>query len=198
MSHFNEQANEWDTDKKIAMMDVLAKNTLKVLKIERPLDIMDFGCGTGLFGLGFVKYAKSLVGVDTSEGMLEVFKEKTTNMPQVCSIQIDLENEKLDKKFDLIVSSMTFHHLNSPIQMIQNLRSMLAPRGRLAIVDLCTEDGTFHAEPKEMGVKHFGFSDEEIESWAKNAEMNLHIEKINTMHKESGAFDQFLAVFSRI
>ncbi len=196
MSHFNEQANEWDTDSKIEMMSLLAKRAIELLGLEQPLDIMDFGCGTGLFGLEFSAYAKTLVGVDTSPGMLEVFKRKIIAEPQIRALQIDLETENLDATFDLIISSMAFHHLNDPEKMILKFKSMLKSNGRLAIVDLYKEDGSFHSDPQKMGVKHFGFSLEDQKKWADRANMQLHSQLINSMQKDEKSYDQFLAVFS--
>ena len=173
MSHFNEQAAEWDSPNKIKMMGLLAKKTAATLNLSQPVDIMDFGCGTGLFGLEFADYAKTLVGIDTSTGMLEIFNKKIHGESHIKSLCIDLEKEELSEKFDLIVSSMAFHHLTHPEKMILKLKKMLNHGGRIAIVDLDKEDGTFHPDPKAMGVKHFGFSKEELYGWADKAQMNI-------------------------
>lgn len=195
MSHFNDQAKEWDSEEKIIMMKTLAQKTMAVLHLKEKLDIMDFGCGTGLFGLEFTDYAKSLLGIDTSEGMLEVFNKKTKGHDHIRSLLIDLENNTIKQKFDLIISSMAFHHLNHPAQMIQKLKSLLNPHGRLAIVDLDQEDGTFHPDNKKMGVKHYGFSQEKLSAWAKTENMKLSHQIINYISKNNQKYGQFLAVF---
>ncbi|MCB0377903.1 MAG: class I SAM-dependent methyltransferase [Bdellovibrionales bacterium] len=196
MSHFNEMAAQWDSEDKIQMMKTLADQTKALLNNKSPIDIMDFGCGTGLFGLEFADQAKSLLGVDTSEGMLEIFNKKTEGHDNFQSQLIDLENENLNKKFDLIVSSMAFHHLKNPMAMIQKMKTMLNPDGKLAIVDLDHEDGTFHPDNKAMGVQHHGFSKEDIASWAKEAQMKLDHHIINKVHKNDKDYPQFLAIFS--
>jgi SAM-dependent methyltransferase len=196
LSHFNEQANEWDTESKVALMGLLAKKSLDVLALDKPIDIMDFGCGTGLFGLEFAGYAKTLVGIDTSPGMLDVFNRKIGGHRQFRSLQIDLETEDLRETFDLVVSSMAFHHLNDPRSMILKFKSMLNKGGRLAIVDLYKEDGSFHSDPQQMGVKHFGFSQEEHQEWADRAHMQVRSQLINNLQKGGKSYDQFLAVFS--
>ena len=40
------------------------------------LDILDAGCGTGLSGLDFKQYARSLTGVDLSPEMLKLAKDR--------------------------------------------------------------------------------------------------------------------------
>jgi 2-polyprenyl-3-methyl-5-hydroxy-6-metoxy-1,4-benzoquinol methylase len=195
MSHFNDKAAEWDNEGKIKMMALLADKTLEVIKPEGKLDIMDFGCGTGLFGLEMADHARSLLGIDTSSGMLEVFDKKTKGANNVSSKLIDLENESLDQKFDLIVSSMAFHHLNQPDRMLGTLKNLLKPNGKLAIVDLDEEDGSFHPDNDGMGVKHFGFSKTTLESWAQKEGMTLDHHIINKIDKNERDYGQFLAVF---
>lgn len=199
MSHFNEVANDWDSPFKTKMMETLAQKTREELKETGPmkdLRILDFGCGTGLFGLNFIESAKSLCGIDTSEGMLKVFDEKTKGHKEVSRELINLEEKTLDKEFDLIVSSMTFHHLNEPKNMIKKLKSMLSPGGRMAIVDLDKEDGSFHPNNETMGVKHFGFSNEELTSWAQEEGLSLQTTIINSIEKNDTSYGQFLAIFS--
>lgn len=43
---------------------------------DSTLDIVDLGCGTGLCGVAFKPYARSMTGVDLSEKMLQVASEK--------------------------------------------------------------------------------------------------------------------------
>ena len=197
MSHFNDKAAEWDNEGKIKMMGKLAEKTISALQLKGPLSVMDFGCGTGLFGLEFADYASSLLGVDTSEGMLEVFDQKTKGQDRFRSKLINLEQQNLNEKFDLIVSSMAFHHLNHPDQMILKMKTLLNPKGRLAIVDLDKEDGTFHPNNSEMGVKHFGFGKEELEAWAREAGMKFSHQIINQVEKNDRNYGQFLAIFTK-
>lgn len=199
MSHFNHAANTWDSEGKIQLMNRLATNASEKLNLQKDLDILDFGCGTGLFGLEFIDYAKSITGIDTSEGMLEVFREKVKGYDHIKCIQKDLEKESLesDQKFDLIVSSMTFHHLTNPMHMIRKLSDLLKDGGQMAIVDLEKEDGTFHPNNEEMGVKHFGFSNEELRSWAAEANLQIDTCTINSVEKNERQYNQFLAIFRK-
>jgi len=196
MSHFNDEAANWDDEGKVKMMKLLASQAMKVLKPQNDISIMDFGCGTGLFGLEFTDHAKSLLGIDTSEGMLEVFDKKTQGHDNFTSKNIDLESENLDQKFDLIVSSMAFHHLTNPYDVLVKFKSMINEGGKIAIVDLDKEDGSFHPDNEGMGVKHFGFSKQELESWASDAQLKMEHHFINEIEKNDNNYKQFLAVYS--
>ncbi|WP_127716790.1 class I SAM-dependent methyltransferase [Halobacteriovorax sp. HLS] len=195
MSHFNQAANNWDSQEKKDLMKTLAKSTIEKLSLSKKIDLLDVGCGTGLFCLEFLDYASSITGVDTSRGMLEVFDSKTKELPFVKSLELDLETKNLEEKFDLIISSMTFHHLDEPGKMLVKLAAMLKAGGKIAIVDLEEEDGSFHPRPKEMGVKHFGFSNETLKSWAQDINLNFSVCTINTKEKNGKEYNQFLAIY---
>jgi ubiquinone/menaquinone biosynthesis C-methylase UbiE len=198
MSHFNHAASNWDSEGKVKLMGHLSEKTLEKLNLPKTkIDILDFGCGTGLYGLEFFEHANSLLGIDTSEGMLQVFDEKTKDHPHISSQLLNLEKEDLDGTFDLVVSSMTFHHLDHPDKTILKLSRLLNPKGQLAIVDLEKEDGSFHPDPEGMGVKHFGFSPEQLSSWAKEAGMTVESTTINNVEKNEKTYNQFLAVFKK-
>lgn len=72
------------------------------------------------------------------------------------TILFDPENAgTLTEEYDLIVSSMTFHHVPEISGMLAVLRSHLRPGGYLAIADLDCDGGRFH--DSNEGVFHFGF-----------------------------------------
>jgi 2-polyprenyl-3-methyl-5-hydroxy-6-metoxy-1,4-benzoquinol methylase len=196
MNHFDHSANEWDSPDKIQMMENLAARAKENMQLNNDLDILDFGCGTGLFGLAFYDHAKTLTGIDTSQGMLEVFKNKTQHVTNVEHFNIDLEVSDHAKKYDLIVSSMAFHHLNSPNVMLAKFKQMLKPQGQIAIVDLDQEDGSFHPDNQAMGVKHFGFSKEELTNWARESNYTFSHSIINKIEKNGKQYAQFLAIYS--
>jgi ubiquinone/menaquinone biosynthesis C-methylase UbiE len=196
MTHFNSVANEWDSESKTKMMKNLAIKTLDQLNLSKRLDILDFGCGTGLFGFEFKEYVNTLTGIDTSSGMLEVFDKKTKDYENIKSININLEKSSLTEKYDLIVSSMAFHHLNNPLEVLIKLKASLKDKGKIAIVDLDREDGTFHPDNEGMGVKHLGFLQEVLEQWAVAAKLKLEYSTINTILKNEKDYKQFLAIYT--
>jgi len=199
MSHFNEIANKWDSPQKIGTAKLVAKKIKEKINLEnQDLDILDFGCGTGLIAFEFIEHAKKLVGVDPSAGMLEIFKQKGEGQDKVEAHLLNLEESNLDQKFDLIVTATAFHHLNEPREMLSKLYGMLRNGGQLALVDLDKEDGSFHPDNEGMGVKHFGFSEEEILAWGDQAgfaKTNRTI--IHSFEKNNKSYPLFLAVFNK-
>lgn len=196
MSHFNEVANEWDSESKVKMMQTLAQKVRANTQLEKNLKIMDFGCGTGLFGLEFADLATELIGIDTSAPMLEVFKKKTNGDARFAFKNINLEEKDLNMRFDLIISSMAFHHLNKPKAVLAKFKDNLNKNGKVIIVDLDKEDGSFHPDNEAMGVKHFGFAKETLQSWAGELGLQLEHKIINDIEKEGKSFHQFCAIYS--
>lgn len=191
MQHFDQLANEWDSPEKIRLMKTLSRNVREKVNFGNKSKILDIGCGTGLFGMEFCDEATEIVGVDTSNEMLNVFKNKETSSLKIRTYNINVEIEKLDEKFDLIVSSMAFHHMEKPQIVIDRIFEMLNDNGVALIVDLDKEDGSFHPDNDAMGVKHFGFTKEELLSWSqKFSKVNHCI--INEMEKNDKQYAMFL------
>ena len=198
MSHFNEFANQWDTPEKIERNQKYAQSIYLALNGKKYSNILELGCGTGLLGSHFISENTNLIGVDTSEGMLKVFNEKFKNNKNVQSINLNLEEKILDinQKFDLIISSMAFHHLKNPEEVVIKLKALLNQDGVLAIIDLYEEPGNFHPDPKNMGVYHYGFAIQTLESWGSTAGFKqTKVSTIDVIIKNSSEFPIFLATF---
>lgn len=195
-THFDSIANEWDSPEKMKLMQDLSVNTLENLELGRDLKILDIGCGTGLFSMSFADFAKEIVGVDTSEGMLKVFKSKSDDKLSIRTINLNLDHENLDETFDFIVSSMAFHHLENPKLVLNKVYQMLNPKGIAVIVDLDKEDGTFHPDNETMGVKHFGFSKEELLLWSQEFKSVEH-KIIHRVVKNDKSYPMFMLKISK-
>ena len=198
MTHFDQIANEWDSPEKVKLITTTANKIKENLELKHNLKMMDFGCGTGLLSENFIDYSSEFLGVDTSSGMLEVFNQKFKNNPNVHSKNINLEVENFKGNYDLIISSMAFHHLSTPERVLKKMKEMLNEDGKIAIVDLDKEDGTFHPDNEGMGVKHFGFSEDEIVSWSTECGFSVLTHSIiHKMKKNGKSYSLFLAVFEK-
>lgn len=198
MSHFDNQANNWDTPEKIQFFEKLSAHISNEILIPKNARVLDFGCGTGLFGLNFLHHDNELIGVDTSAGMLDVMNQKVDSSYKMKTLLLNLESEPLPPHFgtfDLIVSAMAFHHLQNPEDMIIKLKPALRDGGVLVIVDLDKEDGTFHPDNEGMGVKHFGFAKSDLEKWANKSGLSLTHSIYRHIPKNNREYGQFLAYF---
>ena len=197
MTHFDQVANEWDSPKKVKLIGLTGNKIKENIQLKKPVKILDFGCGTGLLSQEFYDQASEILGIDTSEGMLEVFNKKFKDHDNARCENLNLEEKPLNEKFDLIISSMVFHHLNTPGETLGKLAELLNENGQIAIVDLDKEDGSFHPDNEEMGVKHFGFTKEDVQNWAEKSGLNLEHKLIHHIEKNEKEYDLFLAVFKK-
>ena len=76
-------------------------------------DILDIGCGTGELSSRLAQTADSVLGIDISQRMLNVAKEKNTSA-NIRYEKLSMENiGSLGKKFDMAVSSLAFHYVEN-------------------------------------------------------------------------------------
>ena len=157
--NFDQDAANWDQlPRRVKVAQDIAQSMIQKLSPTPDMDVLDFGCGTGLLTLAIQPYVHSITGVDSSQGMLDVFqtKIKEQHLSNVKVNHLDLdEGDVLTGSNHLIVSSMTLHHVKNISSLLKQFYSILLPAGLLAIADLDLDDGMFHTN--NDGVFHFGF-----------------------------------------
>ena len=78
--------------------------------MNKTLDILDIGCGTGGAGAWLKDYARSIVGVDISDKMVELARKKM--LYQELHVQpLDIYLEACTKSFDLVVAADVFSYV---------------------------------------------------------------------------------------
>jgi len=170
-ARFNKVAAEWDSN---PTRVTLARAVVDAIRIAVPLradmQALDFGAGTGLVTLGLLSDVNSVTAVDASGEMLRVLDEKLRSLriANVHTLQCDISRAPLPaNQFDLVVSSMVLHHLPDVSPVLQRLRPCLRPGGWIALADLDTEDGSFHADM--TGVFHNGLDRRDVCQWLEQA-----------------------------
>ena len=95
------------------------------------------GCGTGKHSISAQRYKNAnVLAIDLSYKSLAYAKRKTLelNIKNIEYMQADiLELEKLNRKFDIIESVGTLHHMEDPIKGLKILLNILEPHGFLRI-----------------------------------------------------------------
>jgi ubiquinone/menaquinone biosynthesis C-methylase UbiE len=169
-SHFDQAAATWDdSPHRIALMKAVGEAILREVQPIKAMDVLDYGCGTGLVGLFLLPHVGSVTGADVSTGMLDVLQKKIRvgGFDSMKTIQLDLEHDPMPvDRYHLIVSSMTMHHIADTEKVVEAFYNMLYPHGILCIADLDSEPGVFHAPDVADSVHHLGFDRSELESLA--------------------------------
>ncbi|EKD53656.1 MAG: tetratricopeptide repeat family protein [uncultured bacterium] len=122
-SLFDAYADHYEPHLLVAL-DYILPNQLKEIVLaeinnqEISWDILDLGCGTGLCGVPFKAYAKSLTGVDLSEKMLDVAREKNIYDALIQqNVLMFLTDQK--EKYDLILAGDVLVYLGDLQELFQ-------------------------------------------------------------------------------
>ena len=190
---FAHKSKSWDMNsKRVKNARSIAELIVKNIKLDKSMEIMDLGAGTGLLSYFVAPYVKKIVAVDNSPSMLLEFKSKCDEF--VCETEViekDLSVESIDREFDGVISSMTIHHLDDTLALFSKLYAMVNDGGFIAIADLDSEDGTFHSD--NSGVYHHGFDREALQLIAEEAGFkDVKFDLASTITKPHRAFTVFL------
>ena len=190
---FAHKSKSWDMNsKRVKNAKGIAELIVKNINLNKDMEIMDFGAGTGLLSYFVAPFVKKIVAVDNSPSMLLEFQNKCDEF--VCETEVlakDLSKETLERKFNGIISSMTMHHLNDTLALFRKLYEMLEEDGFVALADLDSEDGSFHSD--NTGVFHHGFDREALEVIAQEAGFKeITFDTASTIVKPDREFTVFL------
>jgi len=203
---FNRLAAEWDQNPgRVALARAVAVAVRAAIPLEPTMRVLDFGAGTGLITLTLQDAVREVVAVDSSPEMLNVLQRKLdrAGLTNVKTLLLDIEQAPFPESgFDLLVSAMTLHHLRDPRLAFERFSQALRPNGLLAIADLDSEEGDFHAD--KTGVHHFGFDRERL--IRDLSECGFHNFRSQTVHRivrsdtagQPRNFTVFLITASRI
>ena len=119
--------------------------------------VLDLGCGYGHNCLDFVnKGAKSVVGVDISQKMLDIAKKEASH-EKIRYLNMSMTDiDKLNEKFDVIYSSLAFHYIEDFYEFCKLMYSVLNEGGVLLFsqehpISTATIDGKGHYNRDENG-----------------------------------------------
>ena len=121
------------------------KKQIKLVGLQEGEKVLEAGCGTAalsiLAKLG-VGENGSVYGIDIAEKMINKAGEKAN----ACKLNINFQKASIanlpfsDGSFDVVISSMMFHHLpvNIKEKGLQEIYRVLKKEGRLYLADFCT------------------------------------------------------------
>jgi len=118
-------------------------HSLELLRLAPGDDVLDIGCGPGILAVraaGQVATGGSVTGVDVSEGMLEVAREKAAEQGVGDAVAFQLgdmhELPFADGHFDAVVCSYAMFFARSVTAVGRELWRVLAPGGRLVVATI--------------------------------------------------------------
>ena len=142
-----------------------------LLRLMPPLVIADLGAGEGTFALLLAACARRVIAVDTSARMIEVGREQArrNGVENVEFRQGDMEEVPIGAgEVNLVFFSQSLHHALHPARALAEAARILAPGGRIVVLDLARH--RFEEARELYADEWLGFSEAELESMLEDAD----------------------------
>lgn len=165
--YFAVHAKEWDSLRSLHVADSEVEDAISSILRSAPLgSVLDIGTGTGRMMELFAADSSHFVALDNSSDMLRLARAKLGNMNSASAAKVDIRMGDFNKlpfeadTFDTILFHQVLHYAQDPERVIAEAVRVLAPSGRLMIVDFAAHEReelrTVHAHAR------LGFADELI------------------------------------
>lgn len=166
-AYFAAHAAEWDSLRSLHVAESQVEAAIGQILESAPLgNVLDVGTGTGRMVELFAAKAAHFVALDNSTEMLRLARAKLANLdgPTAAKVNImlgDFNALPFEKAaFDTVLFHQVLHYAQDPEGVLAQAARVLAPNGRLMIVDFAAHD---HEELRSVHAHaRLGFADELI------------------------------------
>jgi len=150
--------------------------------------VADLGCGSGRLSLEIAPWAEWVVGIDKDEELLKKARQrsKLRGVPNVRWREGEVERVPLpDRSVDLALLSQVLHCVDDPAPALAEARRILAPGGRVLVLELRAHRETW-VVPR-LGHVRLGFAPSELRRLLKEA----GFERVHVRHGDGKRTDPF-------
>jgi ubiquinone/menaquinone biosynthesis C-methylase UbiE len=161
---FRQKGADWDEMRALDLPALAVESALLALVPPGPEGrLLDIGTGTGRVLELLAPRVREALGVDASKAMLALARARLSGPGFAhCAVRLaDMYRLPLaDRGFDTVVLQMVLHHAEDPEGAVREATRVLAPGGRLLVIDLAAHDRTDLTG--KLAHRWPGFSDETI------------------------------------
>ncbi len=169
--YFEDHAGEWDEIRTLYVPEKAVEDAMRASLGTGPFDFfVDLGTGTGRVLEIFADAYHRGLGLDLNQTMLSYARSKlaAASLDHAEVRHGDLYNLSLpDQAADGVVMHQVLHYLSEPSHALQEAARILAPGGRLLVVDFAPHDLEFLR--RDHAHERLGISDQHMRSWCKAA-----------------------------
>lgn len=146
-SMFNSIAGKYDLLNHLLSLGIdkgWRKRQVRFVKSKKPAKVIDLACGTGDLTIAMYKAGLKVIGMDISEGMLDVAKSKSNFIPANDPLRPEYmlaPAESIpftDKSVDAITIAFGIRNFENRIQSLEEMHRVIKNDGYLAILEFAT------------------------------------------------------------
>jgi len=172
---FSSVAESWDQLRRLHVPDeAIETEILRIGRAVQPDMLVDLGTGTGRMLELLAPVYKRGVGIDSSREMIGVARAKLADS-DIGHAHIRLGDiadlPGMEDQADLVVLHQVLHYFDDPGHIISRARDMLAPGGRIMIIDFAPHELEFLRG--EQAHRRLGMSEKQMEAWADAAGLTV-------------------------
>ena len=165
---FDQLADDWERMRREALGGFPLADEVMARLPRSCSRAADLGCGPGDLLARLRKRADTVIGVDYSQAMLDLARDRLGDDAAVSLRLGDLEHLPLrDAEAHCAVMSLVLHHLPAPGQGLAEVGRVLAPGGVFVVVDFEKHDS--EAMRSRYGDRWLGFDMDDINKWLGQA-----------------------------
>jgi ArsR family transcriptional regulator len=170
-AYFERIAPRWDEIRSLYVPENAVEAAVEQAAGPGPFArVVDLGTGSGRMLTLLGRKAKMSIGLDLSQQMLNIAR---SNCSRAGIEKVELRHGDIfatrlpSQTADLVVVHQVLHYLSDPAAAVCEAARLVAPGGRLLIVDFAPHDLEFLRDEHQH--RRLGFSDEEIGRWLDEA-----------------------------
>lgn len=140
-----------------------------------PLEVVDFGCGTGVLTVELARWAGHVTAIDRSGSALSKAKAEAARqgLSNITFLEADLHALPLPgASVDLVVVSQSLHHVDSIEHVLAEGARLLKPGGRMVVLELLPHEEDWVLA--RLGHQHLGFDPEVVREAMRAAGIDAH------------------------
>ncbi len=170
-AYFERIAPQWDRIRSLYVCETAVEAAILRAAGEGPFErVVDLGTGSGRMLTLLGKKAKMSVGLDLSQNMLNIARANVTKagLEKVELRHGDIFATRLpEHTADLVLVHQVLHYLSDPAAAVAEAARLVAPGGRLLIVDFAPHHLNDLRETLQH--RHLGFADADMRRWLGEA-----------------------------
>lgn len=172
-AYFEQVAPQWDRIRSLYVCETAVEAAIEKAAGPGPFErVVDLGTGSGRMLTLLGKKARVSIGLDLSQNMLNIAR---SNAAKAGLDKVELRHGDIfatrlpSQSADLVVVHQVLHYLTDPVAAVQEAARLVAPGGKLLIVDFAPH--ALERLREEHQHRRLGFADAEVRGWLKDCEL---------------------------